>query len=601
MKFFPATTTRTRTSKRTKNGVFLTLVLTASMLLSSILVVHASQAGGVKAPPPNSMSSSTTTSTTTVPPPSFSSSTTSTSPATSTPAAATASSTIPATIKGIDEETWASTLVDFPRKTLFGIRHHLNLKGILGSPTRPTNSCEVYSGYDKISSSPVFQVTTAWGSAYMNMEKLTMEDTEYDRRSGSGDDDPANQKSLLATSRNADTVEALGDEDNQFRTISLYYLDPNDALAAHAEFKQMEGMTQSDVRVTAVSLGKALRSAANSGRGLVTGQPVDLFTGKVLGPKEGGSLRHKLMPPKKQLYYAAQCLGKERIGFFSKRVLKNNPNKGDRDSDYDHAIATVMGNSALTYRGYQRRQALIDKKIDFVGAKNIYEQQYAHMDGQLGIPVFYMDGLERHNNRVKSLISGSSRIEKPFFFNYEDLQAAWAEKTKKPHDYKYPKDTNSNNDEEEEATKSSNYFSKETSATSDANGVELSDEEVQKLLPPHSVEVFNLWDVVTSMEREHFKRENEKQQTSSPHQQLWKNLLYPFQNRIHNAFTPNDAKYHNNNINNPLDSIVFIPSSEAVEYKESMTTKGNSEARLRPMRDAMSPRRCGNGSLFSVL
>jgi len=132
--------------------------------------------------------------------------------------------------------------------------------------------------------------------------------------------------------------------------------------------------------------------------------------------------------------------------------------------------------------------------------------------------------------------------------------------------------------------------------------VELSDAEVQKLLPPNSVEVFNLWDVVTSMEREHFKREQHKQQTNSPHKQLWKNLLYPFQNRFHNACTPNDVKYTNNNdLNNPLDSIVFIPSSEAVEYKESMTTRGNGEARLRPMRDAMSPRRCGNGSFFSVL
>ena len=144
----------------------------------------------------------------------------------------------------------------------------------------------------------------------MNMEKLTMDDTDQDRLSGSGDDDPANTKSMLATS--GDNAESLGSEDNQYRTISLYYMDPNDALAAHAEFKQMGGMTNSDVRVTSVSLGKAIRCAANAGRGLVSGQPIDLFTGKVLGTKEGGSLRHKLMPPKKQLFYAARCLGKER-------------------------------------------------------------------------------------------------------------------------------------------------------------------------------------------------------------------------------------------------------------------------------------------------
>jgi len=289
-------------------------------------------------------------------------------------------------------------------------------------------------------------------------------------------------------------------------------------------------------------------------------------------------------------------------------VLKTNPKKGDRDSEYDHAVATVIGNSALTYRNLQRKQAQRDKKFDFMGAKNIYEQQYPHMDGQLGIPVFYLEGLQRHNNRLKSFISGASRIEKPFFFNYEDLQQAWAEKTKKPHQYHYPKEkttTDNDTEEEEEAntqSKASNFFSSTTSATSDANGVELSDADVQKLLPPNSVEVFNLWDVVTSMEREHFKREQHKQHTLSPHKQLWNNVLYPFQNRFHNAFTSKDVKYTNHNeLNNPLDSIVFIPSSEAVEYKESMTTRGNGEARLRPMRDAMSPRRCGNGSFFSVL
>jgi len=216
------------------------------------------------------------------------------------------------------------------------------------------------------------------------------------------------------------------------------------------------------------------------------------------------------------------------------------------------------------------------------------------MDGHLGIPVFYMNGLERHTNRFKSLVSGSSRKEKPFFFNYEDLQNAW-EKTKKPTNYKYNPDSNSNQDVASTTT---------SSATTDANGVELNDEELDKLLPPNSVEVFNLWDVVTSMEREHFKRESYKQQTLSSPQQLWKNICYPIQNRFHNVVK---KKKNNNNdsnidsINNPLDSIVFIPSSDAISYKESMSTRGNGEARLRPMRGEMTQPRGGNGSLFGVL
>ena len=35
------------------------------------------------------------------------------------------------------------------------------------------------------------------------------------------------------------------------------------ALAAHAELKQMEQMVDADIRITSMSLGKALRSAAN--------------------------------------------------------------------------------------------------------------------------------------------------------------------------------------------------------------------------------------------------------------------------------------------------------------------------------------------------
>jgi len=368
-------------------------------------------------------------------------------------------------------------------------------------------------------------------------------------------------------------------------------MDPNDALAAHAEFKQMSGMTQSDVRLTAVSLGKAIRCAANVGRGLLSGQPIDLHSGKVLSTKEGGSLRHKLMPPKKQLFYASRCIGKERIGFFSQKVLKENPNKGDRDSEYNHAVATVIGNAALNYRNLQRKQGLRDKKFTLSGPKNIFEQQYSHMDGHLGIPVFYMNGLERHTNRFKSLVSGSSRTEKPFFFNYEDLQKAW-EKTKKPTNYKYnPDDSN-----QDVASTSA------TSLTTDANGIELNDEELDKLLPPNSVEVFNLWDVVTSMEREHFKRENYKQQTLSSPQQLWKNICYPLQNRFHNVLKKNNNDGNSiDSINNPLDSIVFIPSSDAISYKESMSTRGNGEARLRPMRGEMTQPRGGNGSLFGVL
>lgn len=417
----------------------------------------------------------------------------------------------------------AASIVDLPGKVANGVRRHLNLNGLFGSPTRPTNSAS-HTSYEKIMGHPVFQVTTSWGSAYMNMEKLTMEDAEQNS---------SDENRMLASG--ADEVSSFGAEDSQYRTISLYYMDPDDALGAHAEFKQMDGMQDSDVRITSVSLAKALRSASNLGRGLLTGQPIDYFKGTVLPTKEGGSLRHKIMPPKKQLFYAARCHGRERIGFFGKG---ENPDS-DRDSRYDQAVSSVIGSAALAYRNSQRRQSIRDRKLAY-RPKSQLEADYAHMDGHLGIPVFYAPGMERRRSRVKSLVSGSQRKEIPLFFNYEDLQEAW-QKTKP--------------------------------LGGDKN----------KGLPmePMGVEVFNLWDVLTSMEREQ-ARKAQKFNAMKPQDKLVKALAHPFVNRWKNVAAGKSSGNDEND--NLLDAIVFIPSSDACTYKEKITARGDGKARLRPMR-----------------
>merc|ERR1719413_35643 len=102
-------------------------------------------------------------------------------------------------------------------------------------------------------------------------------------------------------------------------------------------------MADADVRICSVSLAKALRSASHLGRGLLTGQPIDAHKGTILPAKEGGTLRHKIMPPKKQLFYAARCYGRERIGLFG----KGTDAESERDSRYDQAVAAVIGSSAL--------------------------------------------------------------------------------------------------------------------------------------------------------------------------------------------------------------------------------------------------------------
>lgn len=428
---------------------------------------------------------------------------------------------IVALIGGIADVAQASngaTIVDLPGKLANGVRRHLNFNGLLGSPTRPTNSAS-HSPYEKIMGHPVFQVTTSWGSAYMNMEKLTLEDAE------------TNSDKMLASG--SEDASSFGAEDSQYRTISLYYMDPDDAIGAHSEFKQMDGMQEADVRITSVSLAKAIRSAANLGRGLLTGQPIDYHKGTVLPTKEGGSLRHKIMPPKKQIFYAARCHGRERIGLFG----KGEDATADRDSRYDQAVAAVIGNAALAYRNSQRKQAIRDRKLAYK-PKSQLEADYQHMDGNLGIPVFYAPGMERRRSRIKSLVSGSQRKEIPLFFNYEDLQEAWQK-------------------------------------TRPLGG------DKNKGLPsqPMGVEVFNLWDVLTSMEKEQ-ARKAQKIHNLKPQDKLLSAISHPFVNRWRNV-APKDKSGDGHDL---LDALVFIPSSDACTYKEKITARGDGKARLRPMR-----------------
>jgi hypothetical protein len=364
---------------------------------------------------------------------------------------------------------------------------------------------------------PVFQVTTAWGSSYMNMEKLA--DEVLSTRS---DELESLEDQILSTT-------SMASDSNQYRPISLYYMDADDAIMAHAEFKQMESMDKADVRISSVSLGKALTSAANLGHGLLTGQPLSV-TGRVLSTRDGGSLRHKIMPSKKQLYYAARCLGKERIGFFE------TSSSDSRIARKEAAVAAVLGNSALSLRCLNRRSAKRDRKTPY-RPKNDVEAQNLHMDGYLGIPVFYAHGMVRRYPLWKSLVSGT-RYEVPLFFNYEDLQSAWT-KTKK---------------------------TKTTTTTTDPTAAP--DEP--------TIEVFNMWDVLTSIDRDNDRQRVARSGMPLPNQ-LVSVMSRPFRKRWAALQRPPS-------VIPDLNSVAFVPSSDATSYKETITSKGNGKARLRPMR-----------------
>lgn len=364
-------------------------------------------------------------------------------------------------------------------------RRLLNLGGLFGSATQTDTPYERVAGY------PVFQVTTAWGSAYMNMEKKSDMDSQEDS---------------AKTSDGA--ITSISEEQGEYRTVCLYFMDPEDAVSVHAELKQMQQMEKSDIRITAGSLTKALRQAGNLGNGLVTGAPVDPLTGNLKPVDEGGSLRYKIMPSKRQLYYAARCIGKERVGLFGEGAS-------------DDAMTAILGNSALESMNLEMRRDKRERKGPRK-AKTLVEAQNAHMEGYIGIPVFYCPSIRKQQPRLKQLISGSSQ-EQPMFFNYEDLVDAWG---------KMKKQNPSQN---------------------------LSDK-------PPSVEVFNLWDVLTSMEKDAWKQKRVAADKSD-----W--FLNPIRKRLQQSKEQPG-----------LESVTFIPSSRSIDYKEAISKRGNGKARLRPMR-----------------
>ena len=225
----------------------------------------------------------------------------------------------------------APSLTDVSNGLVTQARRLFNFNSLIGNPC-------AQSPYDRVIGYPVFQVTTAWGSPYMNMEKLT-----------DIDEAPGGDGSNVVSNKDPNSLRSISEEQNEYRTVTLYFMDPDDALAAHAELKQMEQMKKSDIRITSSSLGKALRSAANLGNGLPTGYPIEPLTGNLKAVEEGGSLRHKIMPDKRQLFYAARCIGKERVGFFGENAAED-------------AATAVLGNSAIEAMQLIRRRDKRERK-----------------------------------------------------------------------------------------------------------------------------------------------------------------------------------------------------------------------------------------------
>jgi hypothetical protein len=382
-------------------------------------------------------------------------------------------------------------------------RRALNLNNIFGSTVR-------VPAHDRIISQPVFAVTTPWGSPYLLFEQKDPTETnlEFDESNTQAND--SDEKMQKPRGRDANT--------NQ---VALYFLDEQDAMQLRDEMLQLEQMKGADMRITAFSLGKALRQACNFNNGLLTGQPIHDLTGKLPSPQEGGSLRYKIVPPRRELFYAARCKGKERVGLFATAPAM--------DANLMFNSFSAIGEVLRKRRNDAKGKDIKLSSTDSVEDKDNIRKAYSHMNGFAGIPVFYSPELRLSNN-IKGFLRLDRKKHVPLFFSYEDLIEC---RTKS-------------------IAKAKRHLKGPVSTT---------DETLQ-------VEVFNLMDVLTSMDMEQWRLR----------QNRFKGIVNLFSGK-------NKKKEKLFYKASDLQNIVFIPNSKTVKYKELISRVGSSKVKfLRPMR-----------------
>jgi hypothetical protein len=419
----------------------------------------------------------------------------------------------------------SSTIITAATKSSFGNKSQLfNLSNLLGSTKTSIPA------YERILSQPVFQVTTAWGSPYMLFEKYKDEEKAIEiEGSGLGNNKQDDVDKFSRVQQKDDMQDT--------RPISLYFMDEHDARALADEMKQMRHMKDSDLRITCTSLGKAVRQASNLGNGLPTGQPIDDNTGKVLSMDEGGCLRHKIVPSKRELFYAARCVGRERVGCFGDsstddaKLLLQPQNVIEADKMGARRKASKNATNRVKKLRQLEKEGLVENETDKL------RREYAHMEGQVGLPVFYSEGLVKKPPSIRRMISGSKAWATssltPLYFSYEDLMKDWS-------------------------TMRSKSMNKSKIPTS-----------------PSQVEVFNLMDVVTSIDKDQWKSERRSELVRE--RKGWVGKI-PI---VHNLFQRGKSSA---TVNSGLDKVMFVPSSLGAEAKSRISDHGSMKARLRPMR-----------------
>jgi len=140
-----------------------------------------------------------------------------------------------------------TSIQDLSTSVLRKTRQTINLSNIFGSPT-------AIPGYERLSSQPVFSVTTPWGSPYLLYERAdrTESDLEFD-----------------------DEIDGANKKQDNTKQVALYFMDEEDAMRLRDEMLQMDQMKGVDMRITATSLAKAVAQSVNVNKGLLTGQPIN--------------------------------------------------------------------------------------------------------------------------------------------------------------------------------------------------------------------------------------------------------------------------------------------------------------------------------------
>jgi len=303
------------------------------------------------------------------------------------------------------------------------------------------------------------------------------------------------------------------------------------------EMLQMDQMKGADMRITAFSLGKAVAQSSSLHKGLMTGQPIDDHSGKMKGPDAGGVLRYKIVPPKRELFYAARCKGRERVGLWGQNAEDDARLMMQSLPVIGGTLANLRKN-AIEKRRREKRNAKLGAEAQTQGVADGVDpikNEYKHMEGFVGVPVFHCPEMKKYN-KVKGLLRNERKKQTPLYFSYEDLVSSYEAMRKK---------------------------SKDPSSIPETP----------------DVEIYNLMDVVTSIDREQWRVKRAMQLRVAG---FFGKV--PVLNKITGQDGFGSSGSEKSKISSGLEQVVFVPNSKGTNFKEGVSRTGNSQTKLRPMR-----------------